>query len=70
MKLQKRFLRKYNDKDYFKFMVNIPPEVIEKAQLKEGDELKVRVKDSKIILEKEDRDFGVKEQRYICLWSA
>ena len=39
MKLQKRFLRKHNDKDYFKFMVNIPPELVEKANLKEGDEL-------------------------------
>ena len=54
MKLQKRFLRKYNDKDYYKFMVNIPPEIIEQAKLNEGDELKVRVAENKIILEKED----------------
>jgi len=54
MKLQKRFLRKYNEKDYFKFMINLPPEIIEQAKLKEGDELKVRVEKDKIILEKEN----------------
>jgi hypothetical protein len=54
MKLQKRFLRKHNDKDYFKFMVNIPPEAVEQAELQEGDELKVRVEKNKIILEKGD----------------
>jgi hypothetical protein len=54
MKLQKRFLRKYKDKDYFKFMVNLPPEFVEEAELKEGDELKVRVAKNKIILEKEN----------------
>lgn len=54
MKLQKRFLRNYKEKDYFKFMVNIPPEVIEEAKLKEGDELKIIVEKNKIILEKRD----------------
>ena len=54
MKLQKRFLRKYKDKDYFKFMVNIPPEIIEQLKLNAGDELKVRVAENKIILEKKD----------------
>lgn len=39
MKLQKRFLRKYNGKDYYKFMVNIPPELVKEAEFKEGDEL-------------------------------
>ena len=53
MKLQKRFLRKYNNKDYFKFMINLPPESIEEANLKEGDELKIKIEKGKIILEKE-----------------
>ena len=52
MKLQKRFLRKYNNKDYFKFMVNLPPEIIEQSKLIEGDELKVSFEKNKIILEK------------------
>jgi len=33
-------------------MVNIPPDVIEKADLDEGDELEVNVDANKIILEK------------------
>lgn len=52
MKLQKRFLRRYNNKDYFKFMVNLPPEIVEQAKLKEGDELETEVEKDKIILKK------------------
>ena len=53
MKLQKRFLRKYNNKDYFKYMINLPPEVIEKAGFKEGDELEaVDVKKGELRLRK------------------
>ncbi len=43
MKLQKRFLRKYKEKDYFKFMVNLSPEIIKQAKLKESDELEAEV---------------------------
>lgn len=53
MKLQKRFLRKYNDKDYYKYMVNLPPEAIEDSGFKEGDELKAVVKKGEIKLIKE-----------------
>ena len=52
MKLQKRFLRKYNNKDYYKFMINIPPEEIEKAGFKEGDELETETKKGEIKLRK------------------
>lgn len=52
MKLQKRFLRKHNNKDYYKYMVNIPPELIQNAQLKEGDELEGEAEKDKIILKK------------------
>jgi len=54
MKLQKRFLRKHNNKDYFKFMVNIPPELIEKADLKEGDELQGEAEKDQIKLIKKN----------------
>ena len=50
MKLQKRFLREVNKKKYYKFMINIPPEIIEKAKLKEGDELEARVKGEEVRL--------------------
>jgi len=52
MKLQKRFLRKYKEKDYYKYMINIPPEAVEKAQLREGDELDVEVKKGELRLKK------------------
>lgn len=52
MKLQKRFLREVNKKKYYKFMINIPPELVEKAKLKEGDELKAVVKKGEIILKR------------------
>ena len=54
MKLQKRFLRKYNEKDYFKFMVNLPPEIVEQAKLKEGDELETEVERGIIKIKKKD----------------
>ena len=52
MKLQKRFLRKYKDKDYYKYMVNLPPDAIEEAGFKEGDELDVEVKKGEVKLVK------------------
>jgi AbrB family looped-hinge helix DNA binding protein len=52
MRLQKRFLREINKKKYYKFMINIPPEIIEEAKLKEGDELEVEVKDEEVRLKK------------------
>jgi len=52
MKLQKRFLREYNKKKYFKYMINIPPEIIEEAGFKEGDELEAEARKSEIKLKK------------------
>jgi bifunctional DNA-binding transcriptional regulator/antitoxin component of YhaV-PrlF toxin-antitoxin module len=52
MKLQKRFLREVNKKKYYKFMINIPPELIEKAKLKEGDELEGKAEKGKVVLKK------------------
>ena len=55
MKIQKRFLRKYIDKDYYKFMINIPPEVLKESGLKYGEEIEVCSKDDKIILKKKSK---------------
>lgn len=52
MKLQKRFLRKIGDKEYYKFMINIPPDKIKESRFKEGDELKAEATKDKIILRK------------------
>jgi len=56
MKLQKRFLRKHKDKDYYKYMVNIPPMIVREAGFKEGDELDIDAKTGKIILKKKRED--------------
>lgn len=55
MKLQKRFLRKHKDKDYYKYIVNIPPMMVKEAGLGEGDELEVYTKDGKITLKKKGK---------------
>ncbi len=56
MKIQKRFLRKYNDKDYYKFMVNIPPAVLKEAGLEYGGEIEIKAENGKIILEKKSKE--------------
>jgi len=52
MRLQKRFSSKYKSKEYHKYQINIPENSIDKAMLKEGDELKIYAKKNKLILEK------------------
>jgi formylmethanofuran dehydrogenase subunit D len=52
MKIQKRFLRKHKDKEYYKYMVNLPPMVVKEAGIDYGDEVEVRSEDGKIVLEK------------------
>ena len=52
MKLQKQLSRKSGDKIYPKYVTVIPPKIIEEAGLKEGQELKVKVVNGKIVLEK------------------
>ncbi|MBU4116379.1 MAG: hypothetical protein KKG94_01395 [Nanoarchaeota archaeon] len=52
MKIQKRFLRKYKDKDYYKYIINIPQMILKEAGLKYGEELEVKTEKNKIILER------------------
>ncbi len=52
MKIQKRFLRKHKDKEYYKYVVNLPPMVVKEAGIKYGDEVEVKSENGKIILEK------------------
>jgi len=57
MKIQKRFLRKYKEKDYYKYMVNIPPLVLRESGLgyNENEELEVIAEKGKIVLKKKDK---------------
>ena len=52
MKIQKRFLRNYKEKDYYKYMVNIPPAVLKESGLKYGEEIEVVSENGKIVLKK------------------
>ena len=55
MKLQKRFLRKHKNKDYYKYMVNIPPLIVKEAGLEEGDYIDIETKKGEIILKKKEQ---------------
>ena len=50
MKLQKRSNRKVGDKEYVKWYVDIPSDLIDEAGWKEKLDLEAVVKDGKIIL--------------------
>jgi bifunctional DNA-binding transcriptional regulator/antitoxin component of YhaV-PrlF toxin-antitoxin module len=50
VKLQKQLSRKYEGKEYPKYVVTISPENVKKAGWKEGITLEAIVEDGKIIL--------------------
>lgn len=52
MKLQKQLSRKVGDKEYAKYVMVIPPKIIKKAKLKDGDELEANFRRGKIIINK------------------
>jgi bifunctional DNA-binding transcriptional regulator/antitoxin component of YhaV-PrlF toxin-antitoxin module len=52
MKLQKQLSKKRENKIYHKFVLNLPAEIVEKAELKEGDELEGEASKHHIILKK------------------
>lgn len=52
MKLQKQLSRKVGEKEYPKYVAVIPPKIIEELGFKEGEELEVKARNGKIILEK------------------
>jgi len=54
MKIQKRFLRKYKNKDYYKYMVNIPPEVLKESGLEYNKDVEIKAINGKIVLKKKD----------------
>lgn len=55
MKIQKRFLRKYKDKDYYKYVVNLPPSVVKEAGLEYGEDVEIKAEKGKIILKKKEK---------------
>ncbi len=52
MKIQKKFIRKYKDKDYYKYVVSIPRYILEESDLKADDVVDITAEKNKIILTK------------------
>ncbi len=55
MKIQKRFLRKYNNKDYYKYIVNIPPLILKESGIKYGEDVEIKVEKGRVILQKKNK---------------
>lgn len=55
MKLQKRLGRKYKDKKYYKWIVNIPEVFLWSLDWKEGDELEAKIENKKLVLGKKEK---------------
>lgn len=51
-KLQKQVSRKVGNKEYSKYVIVIPEDKIKEAGLKEGQELNIKNKNGKLIIEK------------------
>lgn len=52
MKILKVKSRNYNGKQYYKFRINLPEEILKKAEIKEGDDLEAIPKKGEIKLTK------------------
>ncbi len=52
MKLQKQLSRKYNNEEYAKWVVVIPPEKVKELGWKEGDQLAARRKKKRLVIER------------------
>lgn len=52
MRLQKRLGRKYKDKKYYKWIVNIPEVFLLSLGWKEGDEIDFKIDNKSLILNK------------------
>lgn len=55
MKLQKQLSKRTKEKDYYKYVLNIPPMIIRESGLDEGDYLDVETKDGKIIIKQKKK---------------
>ena len=53
MNLQKQLSKKVGDKEYAKWVLVVPPKIIEKLGWKAGEELEAEVKGNKLIIEKD-----------------
>ena len=52
MKIQKQLSKKRDKKEYHRYVINIPKQILEDSGFKEGDELKAEAKKGEITLRK------------------
>ena len=52
MKIQKQLSKKRGDKEYHRYVINIPSDLMEKSGFREGDELEAEAKKGEIKLKK------------------
>jgi hypothetical protein len=52
MKIQKRFLRKYKDKDYYKYVINLPPMALKESGIGYDEEIEIKSEKGKIVIKK------------------
>lgn len=55
MQVQKQLSKKRGDKIYYRYTVNVPEELIKKAELEVGDELEGNAEKHKLILKKAEK---------------
>lgn len=53
MNLQKQLSKKVGDKEYVKYVIVVPPKLIEKLGWKGGEELEAKIKKDKLVIEKD-----------------
>ena len=53
MRLQKQKTRKVKGKEYFRWTVVIPPAKVRELGLREGQELRQRIKGKRLVIEKD-----------------
>lgn len=54
MKVQREKSREYNGKEYYRYRINIPEEIIKEAGINEGDELEATAKKGEVRLVKRE----------------
>jgi bifunctional DNA-binding transcriptional regulator/antitoxin component of YhaV-PrlF toxin-antitoxin module len=52
MRLQKQLSRKVGDIEYAKWVLVVPPKIIEELNWKEGQEVEAESKDNKLVIKK------------------
>jgi len=53
MYLQKQLSKKIGDKEYSKYVIVVPPKMVEELGWKAGEELEAEIKNKKLIIEKD-----------------